>query len=74
MAMPPVKSVNVSYGTSIKLASLTINTATVFLLRGPAYGGYNGWWTYVDETGALFARGFNKGRETRAQFLVEGVF
>jgi len=48
--------------------------ATVSLLRGPAYGGYDGWWTYVDETGALFARGFNKGRETRAQFLVEGVF
>lgn len=48
--------------------------ATASLLRGPAYGGSNGWWTYVDETGALFARGFNQGRETRAQFLVEGLF
>jgi DNA-binding beta-propeller fold protein YncE len=48
--------------------------ATASVLRGPAYGGYDGWWTYVDETGALFARGFNKGRETRAQFVVEGMF
>lgn len=48
--------------------------ATASLLRGPAYGGFNGWWTYVDETGALFARGFNQGRETRAQFLIEGLF
>jgi len=48
--------------------------ATASVLRGPAYAGYNGWWTYVDETGALFAQGFNSGRETRVQLVVEGLF
>ncbi|GIX07907.1 MAG: hypothetical protein KatS3mg115_2310 [Candidatus Poribacteria bacterium] len=46
--------------------------ATISILRGPARGGFDGWWTYVDETGALFARGFNTGRETRVLWLLEG--
>jgi len=45
---------------------------TISVLRGPAHGGFDGFWTYVDETGALFGRGFNEGRETRVRFQVEG--
>jgi hypothetical protein len=45
---------------------------TMSVLRGPAHGGFNGFWTFVDETGALFARGFNEGSETRVQLAFEG--
>ena len=45
---------------------------TISVLRGPAHGGFNGFWTFVDETGALFARGFNEGNETRVQMVFEG--
>ena len=45
---------------------------TISLLRGPARGGFNGFWTFVDQTGALFARGFNEGQETRVQLAFEG--
>lgn len=45
---------------------------TISVLRGPAHGGFNGFWTFVDETGALFARGFNEGSETRVQLAFEG--